>query len=329
MSEADCQPAGEEPDEWTRFERTFARLTEEAGTFPTPSSDVGLRGPDFLCIGAAKTGTSWLYDVLRRHPAIWLPPIKEISYFTSHYIAGGADFFAPRRAQQLAEERAYWDIVAAEPDARLAWDRARLPQMLPAMAHLALDSCTDDWYADIFRFRGPDQVAGDISPDYALLPRAGVHHLLRMAPDAKIIIILRDPVERLLSHAAMHLPRGGTIESLEELVHSDDARDWRMVSDYAHWLPKWTSAIDPSRLLFTYTGRIGRVPHAVLEDICRFLGVPFDADVFPGAMRKVYEGEKPKNLAVLAAKLNAEFMPQREALRRAYPEIAAALEVDG
>jgi hypothetical protein len=37
--------------------------------------------PDFLCIGAQKAGTSWLYQNLQEHPGIWLPPIKEIHYF--------------------------------------------------------------------------------------------------------------------------------------------------------------------------------------------------------------------------------------------------------
>ncbi len=37
--------------------------------------------PDFLGIGAPRTGMTWLYENLRRHPEVWLPPIKEIHYF--------------------------------------------------------------------------------------------------------------------------------------------------------------------------------------------------------------------------------------------------------
>src|SRR5690606_19149476 len=37
--------------------------------------------PNFLVIGAQKAGTTWLYDVLRRHPDIFLPETKELSYF--------------------------------------------------------------------------------------------------------------------------------------------------------------------------------------------------------------------------------------------------------
>jgi len=37
--------------------------------------------PDFLCVGAQKAGTSWLYHQLDFHPDFWMPPIKELHYF--------------------------------------------------------------------------------------------------------------------------------------------------------------------------------------------------------------------------------------------------------
>src|SRR3989449_8722430 len=38
-------------------------------------------GPDFLCIGAHKGGTTWLYQQLDSHPDFWMPPFKELHYF--------------------------------------------------------------------------------------------------------------------------------------------------------------------------------------------------------------------------------------------------------
>src|ERR1700749_4313420 len=46
------------------------------------------RFPDFLCIGAQKAGTTWLDSNLRRHPDVWLPPLKELHYFNSVHING-------------------------------------------------------------------------------------------------------------------------------------------------------------------------------------------------------------------------------------------------
>src|SRR5436190_21080882 len=44
----------------------------------SPTADVQ---PDFLCVGAQKGGTSWLYQQLAAHPDFWMPPIKELHYF--------------------------------------------------------------------------------------------------------------------------------------------------------------------------------------------------------------------------------------------------------
>lgn len=40
---------------------------------------------DFLVIGAEKSGTTWLADMLRQHPAIFIPPEKELFYFNERF----------------------------------------------------------------------------------------------------------------------------------------------------------------------------------------------------------------------------------------------------
>jgi hypothetical protein len=39
--------------------------------------------PDFLCVGAQKAGTSWLFHQLTLHPDFCMPPVKEVHYFDS------------------------------------------------------------------------------------------------------------------------------------------------------------------------------------------------------------------------------------------------------
>lgn len=38
--------------------------------------------PNFLIIGAAKSGTTWLYEKLRRHPKVYMPRVKELGFFS-------------------------------------------------------------------------------------------------------------------------------------------------------------------------------------------------------------------------------------------------------
>lgn len=44
--------------------------------------------PNFLVIGAQRSGTSWLAQNLRRHPQVFLPKVKEIHFFDRHYEKG-------------------------------------------------------------------------------------------------------------------------------------------------------------------------------------------------------------------------------------------------
>ena len=44
------------------------------------------RKPNFLIVGAAKSGTTALAEYLRQHPDIYIPEIKEPRYFISEII---------------------------------------------------------------------------------------------------------------------------------------------------------------------------------------------------------------------------------------------------
>ena len=54
-------------------------------------------GPDFLCIGMSRSGTDWLRGHLRGHPDVWMPPIKEMTYFDD-----GRDFSPGERLKKKA-----------------------------------------------------------------------------------------------------------------------------------------------------------------------------------------------------------------------------------
>lgn len=39
------------------------------------------KGPDFLCVGTTRSGTTFLHARLREPPGVWLPPQNETHYF--------------------------------------------------------------------------------------------------------------------------------------------------------------------------------------------------------------------------------------------------------
>jgi hypothetical protein len=100
----------------------------------------GVRVPDFFIVGHPKSGTTALYEMLRRHPQVYMPELKETRFF-AHELHPGLDFsthpatleeylalFAPVRPGQRAGEAspsylrsrlAAARIAALQPDAAI------------------------------------------------------------------------------------------------------------------------------------------------------------------------------------------------------------------
>src|SRR3977135_2203152 len=124
-------------------------------------------GPDFLCIGAQKAGTGWLYEQLREHPDFWMPPLKELHYFDR---LGRAR----RRPTGKKGDR----LETARKDARDERDLRFLDavQILSTRSQIDLPA-----YAALFGWKG-SLLSGDITPGYSILPDAAIERIATYIP---------------------------------------------------------------------------------------------------------------------------------------------------
>ncbi len=286
-------------------------------------------GPDFLCIGAPKSGTSWLFSNLACHPTIWMPPIKDLQFFSSVHLDGFAPAATLNRLAQVAAARAFWA-------GSLHLDEQTRGAILDTLGWIETNDLTDSWYRGIFRNKGVDQVAGEIGHDYGILPRAGIRHALRLNPNLRVMALLRDPATRALSHARMicaaHLAPGTALrlDDLWRMVRSDDFGLLLLYSDYPRWLLPWRGLIDPNRILVDYIGRIRDQPLAVLERVCLFLGVPFDRRLFNVAEIPVLVGETiDRDSSELLAYFRHGLQRIYDEMERWMPDIAEQLRNHG
>jgi hypothetical protein len=194
------------------------------GPMPALLSAGDARGPDFICIGAQKAGTRWLFDQLAFHPGFWMPPIKEL-----HYLNQGKRFL--RFARPLHEQaskslrpvnrrraRAHERPIAPED---IAWLEARM-----WLYGRPLDL---DLYARLFNPRG-DRLSGDICPPYAIIPEDEARAVRVRFPEARIVYLVRDPIERLWSQYCMILRRHPekepeSLETVRAFVKRGTGRD--------------------------------------------------------------------------------------------------------
>ena len=133
--------------------------------------------PDFLCVGAQKAGTSWLYRQLVEHPDFWMPPVKELHYF---------DELSRTPSVASAHARDGRDLRFLESIKRLS-----------ARSHLDLEL-----YARLFAAKEA-LLSGDITPAYSMLNDELIERIVSYFPNLKVIFLARDPVERAWSQLSM------------------------------------------------------------------------------------------------------------------------------
>ena len=224
--------------------------------------------PDFLGIGAQKAGTSWLHVNLKHHPGIWMPPLKEIHHFddpsSRRLIAHVFDdsHAGRRRRVRRALRRAGRELRSPRGEHRLWWLRYLLRRR------------DDRWYSTLFS-PGPGQICGEVTPEYAPLDECVVARIHALMPRARIIYLLRNPIDRAWSQAAMYFHKRHR-RSLDALGEDEIGAflETSVVSrnaDYVKNLQVWERFYSPPRIFVGFYEQLVRDPRALLGDIYRFL----------------------------------------------------------
>jgi hypothetical protein len=163
----------------------------------------GGRVPDFFIVGNPKSGTTALYEMLRHHPEIYMPTLKEPHFFSAEEIPTPADS-APRAA-------------GPSPNRPLGG----LPRAL-------------EEYLALFAAARADQRAGEASPSYLRSPVAA-GRIAQLAPGARIVAILREPASFVRSlhmqYLQDHVERERDLR--RALAREEIVRDGRTVLRYS------------------------------------------------------------------------------------------------
>jgi hypothetical protein len=233
-----------------------------------------LRYPDFICIGAQKAGTTWLYRNLGYHPQIWLPPIKELHYFdVLHDQEAGQEPGAMSSNLQEAALRRIKKTMQGDlpPQERL--------QRIALLSLIGTRRLTDEWYGSIFAAAPSGTSCGEITPSYALLPDAGVRHLAKLNPDVRIIFILRDPIDRAWSEFRMTMQRKNSTK-LDELKPFAKGAKFLARADYIASVERFTRHLSKEHLLIAYFDEVASSPSDLLRTVCTFLQIDYDQHRF-------------------------------------------------
>lgn len=222
--------------------------------------------PDFIGIGAQRSGTSWLYRHLGEHPELWLPPIKEIHFFDRLGAAASAkreklynDFRQRYRAYTSAK------TLPKVKQPNFAWD-----------INYFFRPRNFSWYSSLFK-QGADKVTGEITPQYMLLSKEIVEEIYSLNPLMKVILIMRDPVDRVWSAVVRHFVTNHkrTMQDIneEELLIFAKNQGTVLRTNYLRTLSIWESVFPSIQIHIDFFDNIQQNPIDVLLRIFEFLDV--------------------------------------------------------
>jgi hypothetical protein len=162
------------------------------------------------------------------------------------------------------------------------------------------------------------RLCGEITPEYSLLPDAGVAHVYRLNPQIKLILCFRDPIDRAWSHIRMSLKHRSDLGNAVERIAKAPGVLER--GNYPDVLQRWTAQFPKESLLIEFTDNIGTRPLAVLERVCGFLGVEYEERFFGNADNPVHTGSELELPEALYRDLRAYYEPVCRQMAEQFPE---------
>ena len=201
--------------------------------------------PDFLIMGVPKAGTTALHTALHQHPELFLSQVKEPKFFLSDG--------PPPTGGGPGDAETYREHV---------WRRAD--------------------YEALFAAAPPGTLTGESTPFY-LYDLSAQRRIHAAIPRARLIVMLRDPVERAHSNWT-HLWSAG-LEPIDDVVRACEAEERRVAAGWAHFwhyvglgrygaqLAHLFTLFPRHQVLITrYRDLVDR-PAETLDRMCAFLGV--------------------------------------------------------
>lgn len=180
--------------------------------------------PNFIIIGAARSGTTSLFQYLDPHPEVFMSQVKELNFFSNEK---------------------YWNKGFG-------------------------------WYES--RFSGANNQAiaiGEASPSYTKAPFTEdvVKRIYDYDPNMKLIYIVRDPIQRYISHYMQRVKTGYETRTFSQTLDSLENEPCAWQGRYSYQIQKYLERFPRQQLLITSIDSIKNFPDEAIREIYEFIGV--------------------------------------------------------
>lgn len=143
--------------------------------------------PNFLIVGAAKSGTTSIYHYLNQHPGIYMCHVKEPRFITAQFVKFPLKGIGDKKVEQK--------IIKSF-----------------------------DEYKKLFEHINGEKAIGEASADNLYYYENAINHIKKYFGNIKIIIILRNPIERTFSNYQMFVKAFREHLSFEDALQQEEER---------------------------------------------------------------------------------------------------------
>lgn len=258
--------------------------------------------PGVFIVGAAKAGTTSLYHIMKAHPQIYMSPVKEPNYFSDDTVV---ELLRPSLKKRLKAQQIEKFI---EGEMKNTIHTAYIRDF--------------EVYKKLFRNIGQKKIAGEASVSY-LYSKTAAKNIFYLIPEAKIIIILRDPIQRAFSHYLMDLQLAFTTGTFASALSQDmevQTKSWGVSSHYietglyAEQVKRYLDVFPASQVKIVLYDDLKKKLFDIIKELYAFAGV--DDSFIPEISEKYNTAIIPRSeIASYALKFNRLRIAARKLLK--------------
>ncbi len=186
--------------------------------------------PNFIVIGAARSGTTSLFQYLDPHPEVFMSQVKELNFFSNEK---------------------YWNKGFK-------------------------------WYES--QFTGADKrtlAIGEASTSYTKAPFTEdvVKRIHDYNPDMKLIYVVRDPIDRYISHYMKRVQTGIETRTFDQTVENLESEACAWQGRYHYQIGKYLERFPRSSIMVKSMDELKKNPEPVITDISNFLSITPNVEI--------------------------------------------------
>lgn len=297
------------------------RLTPQEQTefkyvsFASKNKDIKGNFPDFLIVGPQRTGTSWLAENLTFHPELGVAIPKEIYYFHSlrkknkrFSLYYGSFKSSLKNIGTVGFSRVFRELLKVICFDFLITGRYYTDQL--------------EWYMSLFKMnsfiywkRGKKmkkltgksynpKMIGECTASYAVLDEEIIGEIVKLNPDIKVILMIRNPVDRAWSHAIKDLVKIPNREfkdvTNDEIIEFIKGGFPEKCGFYSVQIKNWSKYVKPGNLHIGRFSDVSARPVELLKEVFDFLDVEVDDNYIGDQVKEVVyptsKGQIPKEV---------------------------------